>query len=107
MAMLGFLSLFGMLIKNEIVLLDQIKLELAHGKQPFAAVVDSSASRIRPVTMATFTTVLGMIPLLSDAFFAPMAATIMGGLSFATLLTLFVVPVLYATLFNVRRQPPK
>ena len=103
MAMLGFLSLFGMLIKNEIVLLDQIKVELAAGKEPFAAVLESSASRIRPVTMATFTTVLGMIPLLTDAFFSPMAAAIMGGLSFATLLTLFVVPVFFCTLFAIRR----
>ncbi|CCK79081.1 efflux RND transporter permease subunit [Desulfobacula toluolica] len=107
MAMLGFLSLFGMLIKNEIVLLDQIKAELADGKEPFTAVVESSASRIRPVTMATFTTVLGMIPLLTDAFFSPMAATIMGGLSFATLLTLFVVPVFFSTLFSVRRPGVK
>nr|WP_320193511.1 efflux RND transporter permease subunit [uncultured Desulfobacter sp.] len=103
MAMLGFLSLFGMLIKNEIVLLDQIKVELAAGKEPFSAVVDSSASRIRPVTMATFTTVFGMIPLLTDAFFSPMAAAIMGGLSFATLLTLFVVPVFFSTLFSIHR----
>ncbi len=103
MAMLGFLSLFGMLIKNEIVLLDQIKVELAGGKEPFSAVLDSSASRIRPVTMATFTTVFGMIPLLTDAFFSPMAAAIMGGLSFATLLTLFVVPVFFSTLFSIRR----
>lgn len=107
MAMLGFLSLFGMLIKNEIVLLDQIKVELAGGKEPFKAVLDSSAGRIRPVTMATFTTVLGMIPLLSDAFFSPMAAAIMGGLSFATLLTLFVVPVVFSTLFSIRRPAPR
>jgi len=103
MAMLGFLSLFGMLIKNEIVLLDQIKMELAAGKEPFRAVLDSSASRIRPVTMATFTTVFGMIPLLTDPFFSPMAAAIMGGLSFATLLTLFVVPVFFSTLFSIHR----
>ncbi len=103
MAMLGFLSLFGMLIKNEIVLLDQIRAELAAGKEPFSAVLDSSASRIRPVAMAAFTTVLGMIPLLTDAFFSPMAATIMGGLSFATLLTLLVVPVFFSTLFSICR----
>lgn len=107
MAMLGFLSLSGMLIKNEIVLLDQIKVELASGKEPFTAVLESSASRIRPVTMATFTTVLGMIPLLTDAFFSPMAATIMGGLSFASLLTLFVVPVFFSTLFSIRRPATK
>ncbi len=103
MAMLGFLSLFGMLMKNEIVLLDQINLERATGKQPFEAVVDSAVSRVRPVTMAAFTTVLGMTPLLWDAFFSPMAVTIMGGLTFATVLTLVVVPVLYSTLFRVHR----
>ncbi|MGD8452569.1 MAG: efflux RND transporter permease subunit [Phycisphaerae bacterium] len=104
MAMLGFLSLFGMLMKNEIVLLDQINIELAAGKRPFEAVVDSAVSRVRPVTMAAFTTVLGMTPLLWDAFFSPMAVTIMGGLTFATVLTLVVVPVLYSTLFGVRRE---
>jgi multidrug efflux pump subunit AcrB len=95
-----------MLIKNEIVLLDQIKAELDSGKTPFNAVLDSSASRIRPVTMATFTTVFGMVPLLTDAFFSPMAAAIMGALSFATLLTLFVVPVFFSTLFSIRRPAP-
>ena len=104
MAMLGFLSLSGMLIKNEIVLLDQINLEIAAGKQPYLAVLDSAASRVRPVCMAAFTTVLGMTPLIRDAFFAPMAVTIMGGLTFATILTLIVVPVLYSTFFRVHRE---
>ncbi len=102
MALLGFLSLSGMLMKNEIVLLDQINLELAKGKKPFEAVIDAAVSRVRPVTMAAFTTVLGMIPLLWDAFFNAMAVTIMGGLTFATVLTLVVVPVLYSTFFRVR-----
>ena len=103
MAMLGFLSLSGMLIKNEIVLLDQINIERANDKTPFQAVLDAATSRVRPVSMAAFTTVLGMTPLLWDAFFAPMAVTIMGGLTFATVLTLVVVPVLYCTFFKVRR----
>jgi multidrug efflux pump subunit AcrB len=104
MAMLGFLSLSGMLMKNEIVLLDRINLELADGKRPFHAVMDSAVSRVRPVSMAAFTTVLGMTPLLWDAFFAPMAVTIMGGLTFATVLTLIVIPVLYCTFFGVHRS---
>nr|WP_321513744.1 efflux RND transporter permease subunit [uncultured Pseudodesulfovibrio sp.] len=104
MAMLGFLSLSGMLIKNEIVLLDQINLERNGGKKPLDAVIDAAASRVRPVSMAAFTTVLGMIPLLWDAFFAPMAVVIMGGLTFATFLTLVVVPVLYSTIFGVHRK---
>ena len=103
MAMLGFLSLSGMLIKNEIVLLDQINIERNEGKKDYTAVIDAAASRVRPVSMAAFTTVLGMTPLLWDAFFAPMAVTIMGGLTFATFLTLVVVPVLYSTIFGVRR----
>ena len=93
-----------MLIKNEIVLLDQINLERAAGKKPYAAVLDSTVSRVRPVCMASFTTVLGMAPLLRDAFFSPMAVTIMGGLTFATVLTLVVVPVLYSTLFRIHRE---
>jgi multidrug efflux pump subunit AcrB len=101
MAMLGFLSLSGMLIKNSIVLIDEMNTQLASGKDPFAAVVDSGVSRVRPVSMAALTTVLGMIPLLVDAFFVSMAVTIMCGLSFATILTLIVVPVLYACFFRI------
>ncbi len=95
MALLGFLSLSGMLIKNGIVLLDQIQLEISSGKEKYQAVVDASVSRVRPVCMAAITTVLGMIPLLPDVFFKPMAVTIMFGLGFATVLTLIVVPMLY------------
>lgn len=104
MAMLGFLSLAGMLIKNAIVLLDQFNLEIGQGKPPFQAVVDSSVSRVRPVLMAALTTVLGMIPLYFDTLFASMAVTIMFGLSFATALTLIVVPVLYVLFFSIREE---
>ena len=104
MALLGFLSLSGMLMKNEIVLLDQIAIELKSGKAPYDAVIDSAASRVRPVAMAAFTTILGMIPLLWDAFFVAMAVTIMGGLTFATILTLIVVPVLYCTFYGITVQ---
>ncbi len=106
MATLGFLSLAGMLIKNEIVLLDQINLELASGKEAYVAIIDSAVSRVRPVSMAAFTTVLGMIPLLWDAFFVSMAVTIMAGLTFATVLTLVVVPVLYAAFFRIHPPEP-
>ena len=104
MSLLGFLSLSGMLIKNEIVLLDQINIELAKGTPPLQAVVESAVSRVRPVGLAAFTTVLGMVPLLWDPFFGAMAVTIMGGLTFATLLTLIVVPVLYCTLFRISEK---
>tara|TARA_B110000261_G_scaffold159189_1_gene196673 strand:+ start:35 stop:1723 length:1689 start_codon:yes stop_codon:yes gene_type:complete len=104
MALLGFMSLAGMLIKNAIVLVDQIGFELESGKEPFTAVVESGVSRLIPVSMAALTTILGMIPLLGDAFFIAMAVTIMFGLGFATVLTLVVVPVLYATLFGFHRK---
>jgi len=102
MALLGFLSLSGMLIKNSVVLLDQIRIELNGGKEPYKAVVDASISRIRPVSMAAATTILGMVPLVTDAFFSAMAVTIMSGLAFATVLTLIVVPVLYSLFYKVR-----
>ena len=101
MALLGVMSLSGMLIKNAIVLVDQINLEIREGKERFQAVVDSGVSRMMPVCMAALTTIMGMIPLLSDGFFVAMAVTIMFGLGFATVLTLIVVPVLYATFFKI------
>jgi multidrug efflux pump subunit AcrB len=102
MALLGFLSLSGMLLKNGIVLLDQIEIEMKSGKEPYLAVVDAALSRVRPVCMAAITTILGMIPLLPDIFFKPMAVTIMFGLGFATVLTLIVVPVLYRIFHRVK-----
>ena len=104
-ALLGFLSLSGMLIKNSVVLLDQVDLNLGRGMPPLSAVLDAGVSRVRPVTMAAFTTVLGMTPLLFDRFWAAMAVTIMAGLSFATVLTLVVVPVLYAAFYRVKSTP--
>jgi multidrug efflux pump subunit AcrB len=101
MALLGLLSLTGMLIKNAIVLVDQIDLEIASGKDMFQSVVDSGISRLNPVMMAALTTILGMIPLLQDAFFKSMAVTIMFGLLVATVLTLIVVPVLYTIFFKI------
>ncbi|MGC9400929.1 efflux RND transporter permease subunit [Vibrio genomosp. F10 str. 9ZC157] len=106
MALLGFLSLSGMLLKNGIVLLDQIEIEMQTGKEPYIAVVDAALSRVRPVCMAAVTTILGMVPLLPDIFFKPMAVTIMFGLGFATVLTLIVVPVLYR-LFHGLKIPNK
>jgi multidrug efflux pump subunit AcrB len=104
MALLGLLSLTGMLIKNAVVLIDEIDTQLAGGKPSFQAIVDSGVSRLIPVSMAASTTILGMLPLLQDAFFIGMAVTIMFGLGFATLLTLIVVPVLYAIFFRVEYQ---
>ena len=104
MALLGLLSLSGMLIKNGIVLVDQINVELNEGKAPYLAVVDSAVSRVRPVAMAAITTILGMIPLLFDVFFESMAVTIMFGLGFATILTLIVVPVLFTVFYKIKYQ---
>ena len=102
MAILGLLSLSGLLIKNAIVLVDQMDLEIGEGKPRFDAVIDSAASRVRPVMMGSMTTVLGVMPLFGDAFFRSMAVVLVFGLTFATLLTLVIVPVLYALIFNIR-----
>ncbi len=102
MAILGVLSLSGLLIKNAIVLVDQMDLEIGDGKPRFDAVIDSAASRVRPVMMGSMTTVLGVMPLFGDAFFRSMAVVLVFGLTFATLLTLVIIPVLYALIFNIR-----
>jgi len=107
MALLGFLSLTGMLIKNGIVLIDQIDLEINLGKEKLKAVIDSAISRARPVSMAALTTIMGVAPLLFDPFFASMAVLIMFGLAFATLLTLFVIPVLYTLFFSISHNPKR
>jgi multidrug efflux pump subunit AcrB len=104
MALLGAMSLMGMQIKNAIVLIDEINCQSAAGKAIFPAILDSAVSRVRPVAMAAATTVLGMIPLVKDAFFVSMAVTIMFGLTFACILTLVVVPVFYAVFYKVKAE---
>ena len=101
-AIVGTLGLMGMLIKNGIVLMDEITLQISQGIEPITALIDSSQSRLRPVMMASLTTILGMIPLLPDAMFGSLAASIMGGLLFATVITLFFIPVLYALFFKIK-----
>ena len=103
-ASVGTLGLIGMLIKNGIVLMDEITLQLNQGVEPITALVDSAQSRLRPVTMAALTTILGMIPLLPDAMFGSLAASIMGGLTFGTLITLLFIPVLYALFFHIKNE---
>jgi multidrug efflux pump subunit AcrB len=102
MSILGFLGLSGMLIKNAIVLIDQIEQDLKSGVEPYKAVLDSSVSRMRPVIMASGTTVLGMAPLVTDPFYAAMAATIMSGLLVGTFLTLVIVPVTYTQVYKIK-----
>lgn len=107
MALLGAMSLSGMMIKNAVVLLDQINIELGLGRRRFDAVERSAVSRLRPVLLAAATTVLGMIPLIQDVFWRSMAVTIMSGLTFGTILTMYLVPVLYCILFKVRQRRKK
>ncbi|MCM1109017.1 MAG: efflux RND transporter permease subunit [Clostridium sp.] len=101
-AIVGALGLIGMIVKNGIVLMDEIDLQLSQGRSPVDALIGSSQSRLRPVMMASLTTILGMIPLLPDAMFGSLAATIMGGLLFGTIVTLLFIPILYAIFFHVK-----
>ncbi|TVT34618.1 efflux RND transporter permease subunit [Marinobacter vinifirmus] len=101
MALLGTLSLIGMVLKNAIVLVEEINIQLEQQDDAFTAVVEAAVSRVRPVLMAAVTTMLGMIPLFSDAFFASMALVIVFGLGVATVLTLVVLPVVYCTLMRI------
>ena len=104
MAILGLLSLSGLLIKNAIVLVDQTDFEIKAGTPRFDAVVEAAASRVRPVMMGALTTVLGVVLLFFDAFFQSMAVVLVFGLTFATILTLIIVPVLYAIFFGIRSE---
>ena len=100
-AIVGVLSLVGMLAKNSIVLLDQVSADFAAGRDRYEAIVADGVSRVRPVAMSALTTVLGMIPLIHDRLFGPMAVTIMSGLTVSTVLTLIVIPVLTAIAYRV------
>jgi multidrug efflux pump subunit AcrB len=102
LALLGAMSLVGMMIKNAIVLLDEINLNLANGVNPYQSVLDAGTSRLRPVILAAATTVLGVAPLLQDVFWVGMAVTIMVGLTFGTILTMVLVPTMYATLYRIK-----
>lgn len=104
LSLLGALSLTGMLIKNAVILIDQTDMEIRSGKKPYKAIVDSAVSRIRPVMMAAMSTVLGMTPLLLDKFWIAMSVTIIFGLTFATILTLVVVPILYSLYFRIKPE---
>ena len=101
-AIVGALGLIGMMIKNGIILMDEISLQINEGVEPVKALLDSSASRFRAVMMAALTTILGMIPLLSDDMFGSLAVTIMGGLLVGTLITLVFIPILYALFFRIK-----
>ena len=103
-AIVGALGLIGMMIKNGVVLLDEISLQIASGKEQLQALLDSSSSRFRPVMMASLTTILGMVPLLTDDLFGSLAVTIMGGLLVGTVITLVFIPILYMLFFPASRK---
>lgn len=101
-AIVGALGLIGMMIKNGVVLIDEITAQMNAGAKPVDALLAASSSRLRPVMMASGTTILGMIPLTSDAMFGPMAVAIMGGLLVGTIITLMIIPVFYALFFKIK-----
>ena len=104
-AILGIIALGGMIMRNSVILIDQVQTEIAEGRDPWNAVLDAAIHRTRPVLLTALATVLAMVPLTRSVFWGPMAIAIMGGLTIATLLTIFFVPALYAAWFKVRRQP--
>jgi multidrug efflux pump len=103
-ALLGSLALFGMVIRNSVILVSQITLLEQEGRQPFEAIVEATVHRFRPITLTALAAILAMIPLTRSVFWGPMAWSIMGGLVVATQLTLFFLPALYAAAYNVRRE---
>ena len=104
MGILGLLSLSGLLIKNGIVLVEKMDSETAAAGSRYEALLSSAASRVRPVMLGTVTTVLGVVPLFFDAFFKSMSVVLVFGLTFATLLTLVIVPLLYSVFFKIRKE---
>ncbi len=103
MALLGAMSLVGMMIKNAIVLLDEVNLNLSLGRSPYDSVIDAAVSRLRPVVLAAATTVLGVLPLVQDIFWVAMAVTIAAGLTFGTVITMLLLPVAYAIFHGVQK----
>jgi len=103
-AILGIIALSGMIMRNSVILIDQVQTEIDDGRDAWSAVVDAAVHRARPVVLTATATVLAMIPLTRSVFWGPMAIAIMGGLTVATLLTIFFVPALYAAWFGVQRQ---
>ena len=105
-AILGIIALGGMIMRNSVILIDQVRTEMEEGRDAWNAIVDAALHRTRPVVLTAAATVLAMIPLTRSVFWGPMALAIMGGLTIATVLTIFFVPALYAAWFKVRRHQP-
>ena len=105
-AMLGTIALFGMIMRNSVILIDQIERDIEAGHPPFNAIIDATVRRLRPIALTALAAILAMIPLIRSDFFGPMAVAIMGGLFVATLLTLLFLPALYATWFRINSNTP-
>ena len=104
MAIIGMMGLIGMMVKNAIVLMDEIgRLQDEEQKHPYVAVVEATVSRVRPVLMASLTTIIGMVPLLGDPMYGSMAICIMGGLAMGTVITLILFPLFYTAVFHIRK----
>ena len=104
MAIIGMMGLMGMMVKNAIVLVDEInRLITEEHRHPYHAVVEATVSRVRPVLMASLTTIVGMIPLVGDPMYGSMAITIMGGLTVGTIITLILLPLFYTALFHIKK----
>ena len=104
MAIIGLMGLMGMMVKNSIVLVDEInRQQTEEGREPYHAVVEATVSRVRPVLMASLTTIVGMMPLLGDPMYGSLALTIMGGLTAGTVITLILLPLFYTAIFHIRK----
>ncbi|MBN8955215.1 MAG: efflux RND transporter permease subunit [Rhizobiales bacterium] len=104
-AILGVLALVGMIVRNSVILVDQIRVEMEHGRHPWDAVVEATSHRFRPILLTAAAAILGMIPIAPTVFWGPMAYAIMGGLAVATVITLVFLPALYVTWFRVHEPP--
>ena len=105
MAIIGMMGLIGMMVKNAIVLMDEIgRLQEEEHKAPYVAVVEATVSRVRPVLMASLTTIIGMVPLLGDPMYGSMAICIMGGLAMGTIITLILIPLFYTAAFHIKKE---
>ena len=103
MAILGIIALSGMIIRNSIILLDQIEIHKAEGQKPLEAIINSATLRFRPIMLTAIAAILGMIPLMGSVFWSPLAIAFSGGLLVvATVLTLIVLPVMYATWYKIK-----
>jgi multidrug efflux pump subunit AcrB len=106
-AILGVLALVGMIVRNSVILVDQIDTEIAHGRTPWDAVIEATLHRFRPILLTAAAAILGMIPIAPTVFWGPMAYSIMGGLAVATMLTLVFLPALYVAWFRISEPSPR